>query len=857
MMKNISHFRNKLTTLILLLTSFSWSFAQNEGLRVNTLQFQTIVNNVEMLHLINTDIEPLAAVDSLKQVVLVSRYNFVPNTAHHYTQSTDGGQTWTTFPLGPISSTTTPFVRDMSIILEPDPTSNPQLTRMPWTGNSNFQEGLLYGNPELPLSGTPTNVQSLLQTGMPHYMSTGIGRAPFGQLYTVMLSLDTVNYEQDSLKLMANVPASAAPITPWVEAIGWDIIDSIPCITPKISFSPDGNTGWIIALSDLPGQGQDSSLSPIYWKTTDAGITWTGPAEVDFSNWQCLLDSIQTANLPVLPTTAYEFDLTVDNNGNPHILCAVMNRQAGIEYSVLPGGRKWVVDFTTPDQGNSWRALLVDDLHSFRGEINAQPANLVHDNVFQIGRSPAGDRIFYSWTDTDSILYNLNQNFDNIAPDLITAGFSTFDSSCARANNWSFNDFILSGRILFHHLAPETLVDTTGADTHRLPIVSMLPVTNTFGERIYLPGIYIAETDFDTTFLTVGNGICGSPCANNMCVWPGDVDNSNLVDMDDLLMFGTNFDSTGPARANASINWTAQPGTLWPDSTMGVNMMHSDCDGNGHVFWPDTLAIQQNYNLTHNKVGGPDEDTRILGAPNLIVVPLFDSLQVGQAGTIEIHLGDSLNPADSIYGIRYTFHYDPALIDTNSVHVSFPNSWMGTPGTDLIGLYQDFYFQGKTEIGMVRTDQTERQGYGTIASISIVAIDNISGKRLIETDTLDLGLSAVRAIGLDQSDRLVGTQGGSAIVWDTETGSFPIVATPEPNFQTWPNPAESQLHIEWEGSSQAEVRILDQMGRTVLQLPPTNQHRLTIDANQLSTGLYFLNVTFDDSQKTKRVIIQR
>ncbi len=854
-MKTKSHFRNKLTLLVLLLSTFSMSIAQNDGLRINSVPFQVVMNNVSLIHTTNTAIDPLAAIDSLNQIVFVSRNNLNPGSGHYYVQSTDGGQAWSSV-LGAFSNSAAPFPRGVSILLEPDFSSNPQLTRMPWVGSSNQGNALLYGNGTLPYTGTPSAQQSQLATANTQYVTGGIGRAPAGQYYTMMLSINPVTSDPDSLKLMANVPASTAPITPWVQAFAWDIIDTIPCIAPKVSFSPDGNTGWIVALSDLPGQGQDSSLSPIYWKSTNGGTSWTGPSEVDFSNWQCLLDSIQTATLPVLPTTTFEFDLTVDNNGNPHILCAVMNRQAGSEYTVLPGARKWVVDITTPDQGNNWRGILVEDLHSFRGQVQAQPASLDYDNNFQIGRSPAGDRIFYSWTDTDSILNNLNNNFDNIAPDLITAGFSTFDSSCAGAFNWTFTDLVLSGTILFHHLAPEILVDTLGADTHRLPIISIVPSNTNVGEYVYLSDIYIPETAFDTTFLTVGNGTCGSPCANNMCVWPGDADASYLVDMDDLLMVGTNFDSMGPPRANASLTWVAQPGTLWPDSTMGVNMMHSDCDGNGHVFWPDTIAIQQNYNLTHNKTGGPDGNQKINGAPSLTLVPLFDSLQVGQAGIIEVHLGDSLNPADSIYGIRYTFHYDPALVDTNSVHVSFPPSWLGTPGTDLIGLYQDFYALGKTDIGMVRTDQTERQGYGTIAHIAIVAIDNISGKRLIETDTLDLGLSALRAIRIDQSDLLVGLQGGSALIWDSETGSIPPVTSPAPDFRAWPNPAGSQLNIEWSGSSRVEVRILDQMGRTVLELPSTSQHRIELNADQLSTGLYFLNLNFGVQQTTKRLVIQ-
>ena len=158
---------------------------------------------------------------------------------------------------------------------------------------------------------------------------------------------------------------------------------------------------------------------------------------------------------------------------------------------------------------------------------------------------------------------------------------------------------------------------------------------------------------------------------------------------------------------------------------------------------------------------------------------------------------------------------------------------------------------------MVRTDQTERQGYGTVASVSIVAIDNISGKRLIEADTLLLTLSDVRAIGLDQEDRVVGTQGSQAIVWDTELGNPDSPFANAPQFCAWPNPAKDLLYIDWKGSQSVKICILDQMGRVVLQNPPTTQNQVLIPTDHLATGLYFLNLNFDGQQATKRLLIQR
>lgn len=854
MMKTALNPRPFLFALALLLLALP-SMAQTDQARVSSVSYTTLYSNVGAPRLINTEVEPLAAVDSLGQVVFASRHG--QNNGIYYVQSIDAGQSWT-LPIGPITQGTPPITRDVSILLTPDAAGNPLLTRLEYVGSEIIGPGFVYGN--APLDNNPASSgQSNFPQTSPHNLSSGIARATAGQYYTVETLFDSTTFAPDSLVLIGNIPLSAAPITPWTTIAKWDLVDSIAFVTPKVAFSPDGMDGWIVALSNQPGTGADSNLTPLAWHSSDAGLTWTGPQEVDFSNWQCLRDSLQTGSLPVLPTTAFEFDLTVDNLGNPHILTAIMNRPSGAEYTVLPGARKWVVDISTPDQGNTWNGMLISPLSTFRGEVSNFIETYFWDHSFQIGRNPEGNRIFYLWTDTDTTGFNDPTVSENMAPDLFTAGFSLFDSSAALPKNWTNADLILSGKINFPHLAPEILSDTVGADTHVLPIVfSFFTSTSSpiLGDRVYLPEITIAESDFNNTFLLVGDNICGSPCANAGCVWPGDAAYDFLVDMDDLLMLGINFDSTGPVRPNANIAWASQPGVLWPDSTAGINMMHSDCDGNGQVFWADTLAIQQNYSLVHSKTSGPQENLTVAGAPTLSLVPLFDSLQVGQSGIVEIRLGDSLNPADSIYGLRYTFNYDPSLVDTQSVHVSFSSSWMGNSGSDLIGLYQDFYFQGQTDIGMVRTDQMNSQGFGPIARVSIVAIDNISGKRLFKSDTLHFGLSDVRVIDVDQTTRPTGILGTSAIVWDSETQIYPPSGPMETVVQIWPNPAKNQLNIIWAGESQAQLTLVDMLGRPIRSTLSTSGNQVQWGTAEIPNGQYLLRIEIEGHQQTRKVLIQ-
>lgn len=108
--------------------------------------------------------------------------------------------------------------------------------------------------------------------------------------------------------------------------------------SPNMAFSPDGQTGWVTLLGDLSG-GSDSTYSPIFIKSTDAGATWGEPVEVDlrtatFTSGGTLVEELQALwiiqvgndTVPASsgrPTCTFEHDITVDANGDPHLFAVV------------------------------------------------------------------------------------------------------------------------------------------------------------------------------------------------------------------------------------------------------------------------------------------------------------------------------------------------------------------------------------------------------------------------------------------------------------------------------------------------------------------------------------------------------
>jgi len=91
-------------------------------------------------------------------------------------------------------------------------------------------------------------------------------------------------------------------------------------------------------------------------------------------------------------------------------------------------------------------------------------------------------------------------------------------------------------------------------------------------------------------------------CANGagMCemaslVLPGDCNNDFIVDGKDILYWGLAYDYTGPARPNATTDWTPQPCPDWVDSVDEVNSKHQDANGDGIVDTLDLEVIEANF----------------------------------------------------------------------------------------------------------------------------------------------------------------------------------------------------------------------------------------------------------------------
>lgn len=186
----------------------------------------------------------------------------------------------------------------------------------------------------------------------------------------------------------------------------------------NIAFDPTGQYGWISVLGDIVADN-DSSYEPIFWKTVDGGQNWTGPFHVQLENVQGVLDEMNPLIVngdpaSLKPTTSFDADLTVDANGNPHLLIVV---GSGDEYSIQAAGYDvWDITYDAAAiTGCNWKGIHLADIMTLRGTFTNDATPYTEDNRPLVSRSADGKKIFFFWNESD---FNFLQSTDNDVPNL-------------------------------------------------------------------------------------------------------------------------------------------------------------------------------------------------------------------------------------------------------------------------------------------------------------------------------------------------------------------------------------------------------------------------------------------------------
>ncbi|MFZ2898201.1 MAG: T9SS type A sorting domain-containing protein [Saprospiraceae bacterium] len=332
-------------------------------------------------------------------------------------------------------------------------------------------------------------------------------------------------------------------------------------------------------------------------------------------------------------------------------------------------------------------------------------------------------------------------------------------------------------------------------------------------------------------------------CGAEGDVWPGDANSDNIANNIDLLNLGIAFGAIGPTRNESSIAWEAWPSMDWAEIfPSGVNFKHADCDGTGSVDGADIEAIEFNYNKTHGdplpvQYSEGDENDPPLFAD----LPAQGAVEAGDEIEVPIKLGTAENSVNNIYGLAFTIHFNPELIDPMSVDLVYPVSWLGAPGVNLIRVDKKFVEEGVIDVALVRTDANPVSGFGTIMAF-IGIIDDVLGKH-----ELKIEISKVRAITFDDVVLPLRFPEETIIISSAKEAA-PLTE----GLVAFPNPAREEISWRLSANQQTDyAAIADLNGRLLREQFGA---ATSMSLQDLPAGLYLLKVQAGEALYVARFV---
>lgn len=320
-------------------------------------------------------------------------------------------------------------------------------------------------------------------------------------------------------------------------------------------------------------------------------------------------------------------------------------------------------------------------------------------------------------------------------------------------------------------------------------------------------------------------------------VWPGDANNDMVVNNFDLLPLGVHFSQTGTPRASTGNIWQAYMATNWGSTqNNGEDLMHVDCNGNGTIDNDDTLAINQNFSLTHLVSTPPVEIySNERTTPDMYFVINSSAFTAGDWVPVELWLGSSSAPLTNIYGLAFNIQYDQSLVENATESITYATNWLGTPGTDMLTISKIDAMANTAYGAMVRNDQTSRSGYGKVADFKFQVSNAITAD-----DTIKFSISSymvIDSVGTAQTITI-----GTDTVWVSPLGTGIANRKVENTVSIAPNPFSTNTTITFNTEVQnATVKVFDVVGKEVKVVNFSGKD-FTLEKGDLNAGIYSVKI---------------
>ena len=349
-------------------------------------------------------------------------------------------------------------------------------------------------------------------------------------------------------------------------------------------------------------------------------------------------------------------------------------------------------------------------------------------------------------------------------------------------------------------------------------------------------------------------------CEITDCVLPGDANGDGKANMFDLLNIGVGFGIEGPERPMATTEWVPQASPDWTHNTVqGINYKHLDCNGDGIVNSTDVFPILNEYVYS---VIEQDPPTAESDSPLLFIDFDADTVTINESTTslelnAAIMLGTQSNQVENIHGISFLLRYDSDFIQEEQIiTINYNSSFIGN-NEEVIALSMDVRDTEQLDVAITRTDAESRGGEGRLGTVNFIIIDDIiDGIRETEGDQFPVEILVVGANDEEGNPIEISTPLEDAfVVIEYET----TVSTQSPSIdqfvKIYPQPVKDQLTIELQDLNNTSLSLYNAVGQRIINTQiKDNIHQLSTTAYQ--NGIYFMTLTSDEGQTTKRIIIE-
>ena len=348
----------------------------------------------------------------------------------------------------------------------------------------------------------------------------------------------------------------------------------------------------------------------------------------------------------------------------------------------------------------------------------------------------------------------------------------------------------------------------------------------------------------------------GSARAQQLMVFPGDVNNNGVVNNVDALYLGIAHNHFGPAR-DPNLQ-SPNPGPVnanpWNQQfANGLNFAYADCNGDGYIHYlTDLSTILSQYGETNPNNVDPEVFTAgIEGVdpPLQFNTDNVSTTQIqGSSFSLPIMLGTEDHPADDLYGIAFSIFTDGHYIRADETEVHLSDSTWANPDNDYFYMYQARSDQ-RLDIAWTRTDQNMKNGYGPIGKADFIIIIDVIGMQ----EEITIHIDSIKM--LDKYGNETTVAGDTVTITVLPDASNVGQKTPEKyQGKIFPNPASETLCIQGKQSIQ-EIVFIDPLGREVLHHKTIGRDHY-IPVGHLPSGAYKMLLKTRNTLYTELIIIE-